>query len=327
MPCLAWGYLVFVMATWLAVFLGGDRWWPATVFLFSPRWFVSLPLMVMVPLAAWANRRSLMPLFAAAVIIFGPLMGLCLPLPQAKSVPGPVLRVLTCNVQTGDFNAAALSALIRDSGADIVALQECPPEFRIALPREWQSVQDGELVVLARYPLQKSGSLQALHPPHQWPRTCLLQCVITVPWGKVAFNTVHLPSPRYGLQTILDRTTLFSLSRKGLLIEETAHRKRVAREAQRAVAQSPLPVIVAGDFNMPADSTIYRDVWGRYANAFSEKGTGYGRTEFASMRGIKVGVRIDHILAGNGLGIRVCETGPDVGSDHLPLIADIGGHR
>jgi endonuclease/exonuclease/phosphatase (EEP) superfamily protein YafD len=96
---------------------------------------------------------------------------------------------------------------------------------------------------------------------------------------------------------------------------------------QQAVSLSSLPVIVAGDFNMPADSTIYREVWGRYLNAFSEKGTGYGRTVFESMRGIKVGVRIDHILAGNGLGIRVCETGPDVGSDHLPLIADIGGQK
>ena len=269
-----------------------------------------------------------MPLFAAAFIIFGPIMGFCLPLSTSKDRPGPVLRVLTCNLQTGDYDAAALSALIRDCGADIVALQECPPELKVAMPKGWQTVQEGELAILSRYPLLKGGVQQALHPPHQWPRTSLLQCIVTVPWGKLAFNTVHLPSPRYGLQTILDRATLFSLSRKGLLIEETRHRRRVAQEVQRAISLSSLPVIVAGDFNMPADSRIYREVWGHsYHNAFSEKGTGYGRTEFASMRGIKVGVRIDHILAGNGLGIRVCEPGPDVGSDHLPLIADVGGQK
>ena len=268
-----------------------------------------------------------MPLLAAALIIFGPIMGICLPLTKDKGMPGPVFRVLTCNLQTGDYNAAALSTLIRECGADIVALQECTPELKIDLPKEWQTVQDGELAILSRYPLQKSGVKQAFHPPHQWPRTTLLQCIVSVPWRKLDFNTVHLPSPRYGLQTILARTTLFSLSRKDLLIEETAYRRRVSQEMQQAVSLSSLPVIVAGDFNMPADSTIYREVWGRYLNAFSEKGTGYGRTVFESMRGIKVGVRIDHILAGNGLGIRVCETGPDVGSDHLPLIADIGGQK
>jgi endonuclease/exonuclease/phosphatase family metal-dependent hydrolase len=254
-------------------------------------------------------------------------MGICLSATKDKGMPGPVFRVLTCNIQTGEYNAAALSTLIRECGADIVALQECTPELRIDLPKGWQTVQDGELAILSRYPLQKSVVQQVIHPPHQWPRTTLLQCIVTLPQGKLAFNTLHLPSPRYGLQTVLDRTTIFSLSRKKLLIEETAHRRRVSQGMQQAVSLSSLPVIVAGDFNMPADSTIYREVWGRYLNAFSEKGTGYGRTAFESIRGIKVSARVDHILAGNGLGIRTCETGPDVGSDHIPLIADIDGQK
>jgi vancomycin resistance protein VanJ len=320
---LAWSYLLFVALIWFVVSIGGDRWWPATVFLFCPRWLVVLPLPFLLPPVIRGNRHCLLPLSLGAIIVFGPLMGMCLPFGKIKHSPGPLLRILTCNLQAGDFNSKALSALIHECSADIVTLQECPRELRLDVPKGWQTAQDGELAVLSRYPLHKIRSIQALHPPHKWPRTCLLQCTITVPWGDLSFNTVHLPSPRYGLQSVLDRTTVFSLSRKGLLIEETAHRRHVSKEVQQAISASSLPVVVAGDFNMPTDSTIYRDVWGRYSNAFSKTGAGYGRTEFASMHGIKVGVRIDHILVGNGLGVRVCETGPDVGSDHLPLIADI----
>ena len=42
------------------------------------------------------------------------------------------------------------------------------------------------------------------------------------------------------------------------------------------------------------------------------------------VHGISVRVRIDHVLTGAGLVPRVCEVGPDVGSDHLPVIADVG---
>ena len=35
------------------------------------------------------------------------------------------------------------------------------------------------------------------------------------------------------------------------------------------------------------------------------------------------GVRIDHVLTGDGWRCRRCWVGPDVGSDHLPLLADL----
>jgi endonuclease/exonuclease/phosphatase (EEP) superfamily protein YafD len=89
------------------------------------------------------------------------------------------------------------------------------------------------------------------------------------------------------------------------------------------IARLTRPVIVAGDFNMPADSDIYRENWQGYANAFSKAGFGYGWTVRGGHRGIVIGARIDHILTDGGMRVLRCETGPDVGSDHLPLIADI----
>lgn len=320
----SWCYLALVVLLWLAIIIGGDRWWLATVILFSPRWIFSLPLVMLLPLAAWRNRKSLFPLLISALILFGPFMGMNLPWRKGDASGRTVLRILTCNLNAGNFSTPALLSLILDTQADIVALQECPRQLNLGLPSEWHTAQDGELAVLSRYPLATAKAVHILHRPHKWPRTSLLQCVVQAPGGDVMFTTVHLPSPRYGLQTILDRTTLINLPRRRLLIDETAYRRQASQAAERAIAASlPMPAIVAGDFNMPVDSTIYRTVWKGYTNAFSETGLGYGWTELAAIRGVKIGVRIDHVLTGVELVPLVCQTGPDIGSDHLPLIADI----
>jgi len=116
---------------------------------------------------------------------------------------------------------------------------------------------------------------------------------------------------------------LISLKRKKLLIDETEYRRQKSREIAAIVAALPSPKVVAGDFNMPAESTIYRKYWSGYQNVFSMRGTGYGWTERASVRGIPVWFRIDHILVNEDLKPLICRIGPDVGSDHLPVISDI----
>jgi len=320
----SWGYLFSVVILWLVMYFGGDRWWPATLVLFGPRWFAALPLVVLIPLVVYKNVLLLFPLLAAAAIVFGPFMGLCLPTLNARPLSGPVLRVLTCNIHSGSYNAQKLSSLIRDSRADIVALQECPRNPGFEVPPGWQSVREGELMILSRFPLKSGISKQSLHPPHKWPRTSLLHCVVQAPGGDLNFCTVHLPSPRYGLQAILDRRTLLRPSRKGLLISETLHRLRTTHEVSSALAALTGPVVVAGDFNMPMDSTLYRETWSGYTNAFSAAGLGYGWTVWGGPRGLEFGARIDHVLVGAGLDVLLSETGPGVGSDHMPLIADVG---
>ncbi len=316
-------YVILALAVWAAVLFTGDRWWLATLILFGPRWILSLPLVILVPLAFWKNRRQLITLLIGALVVFGPFMGFCLPLRAVWSDTGPAIRVLTCNLQAGEFDGVALSYVVMTTGVDIVALQECHLNLTKSAPKNWQVVQAGELAILSRYPLRAGNSVQSFHPPHQWPRTTLLHCIVQTPEGDLSFCTVHLPSPRYGLQTVLDRTTLLSFSRRSLLNEEIAHRQSTSQKIQQVIASLPQPVIIAGDFNMPADSPVFRKFWGGYENAFSRTGFGYGMTEVAVIQGIEFRVRIDHILTGEGLDSRSCWVGPSVGSDHLPLIAEI----
>jgi len=321
--CCCWGYLGVVLCFWLVVVLAGDRHWLATLLLFGPRWLLGLPLLVLVPLALVLCRRLILPLAAAALVVAVPLLGLQVPLGHPSPATGPVLRVLTCNIDVARCDREALAALIRDSSADLVALQESPREMRDGLPAGWHRLQQGELTIYSRYPLRSLGHLEALHPPHRWPRASLLDCRVTLPGGELSFATVHLPSPRYGLSSVLDRRTLLSPARSALLERELAHRREVADQVQRALEVLPKPLLVAGDFNTPPDSTLYRRYWSTYANAFSERGTGYGWSMRAKVRRIGFGLRIDHILCGSGLAVRSCALGPSIGSDHLPLIADL----
>ena len=85
----------------------------------------------------------------------------------------------------------------------------------------------------------------------------------------------------------------------------------------------PEPKILAGDFNMPVESTIYRRYWSRYRNAFTWAGTGFGYSKQTEIRGYVYGTRIDHILTDGHWRALRCYLGPDLGSDHLPLVADL----
>ena len=42
--------------------------------------------------------------------------------------------------------------------------------------------------------------------------------------------------------------------------------------------------ILAGDFNLPVDSAIYREYWSGYRDAFSDAGWGFGYTEWPRVR-------------------------------------------
>ena len=122
---------------------------------------------------------------------------------------------------------------------------------------------------------------------------------------------------------MLDRHTVVNPSQKYILNRELESRRRQAEELAQWMEQFRGPLIIAGDFNMPSDSVIYRSCWGPYTNAFSQAGLGFGRTRWISMRGVTFGVRIDHILTNEHWRPQSCWVGPDVGSDHLPVIADL----
>lgn len=319
----AWSYLAITLAALALMYLTGDRWWPGTLMLFGPRWLLVPPLFVLFSLALWRRPKLLIPLLLAATIVVGPFMGLEWSFSEAKVPRGHVVRILTCNVRAGNFDPQALAQLIREKEIDLVALQECPPSVKLDLPPGWHIAQTGVIAIMSRFEIKAAEPHLDRHPPHVWPRHSLLPCTVHTPQGSFLFHSVYLPSPRYGLQNILDRKTGIDPRKADLLTSETENRRNVARNVRDALRMERHPVILAGDFNMPVESTIYRETWSDFANAFSLVGKGYGWTFRDRPYGLPLDVRIDHILTANGATPLTCEIGPDIGSDHLPVIADI----
>ena len=67
-----------------------------------------------------------------------------------------------------------------------------------------------------------------------------------------------------------------------------------------------------------AEHPLYRRDWAGYTNAFSRTRWGPGHTMFTR----RIGLRIDHLLAGAGWRPERCRVGPEVGSAHRPLVAE-----
>ena len=79
------------------------------------------------------------------------------------------------------------------------------------------------------------------------------------------------------------------------------------------------PLVVAGDFNLPPESRVFRRHWGDLTDAFGAAGFGFGSSKHTSWHG----VRIDHILYNRSWTCEWCGVGPALGSDHSPVIAHL----
>ena len=88
----------------------------------------------------------------------------------------------------------------------------------------------------------------------------------------------------------------------------------------REPGTEPDRIVVAGDFNLPVESAIYRANWGDLRNAFSNCGRGFGHTKFTSL----FGIRIDHVLTSDPWRCADARVLPSpYGGDHAPLVVDL----
>ena len=97
-------------------------------------------------------------------------------------------------------------------------------------------------------------------------------------YGNIAFNGIHLPTARFGILNMLDRKMGINPFKTDVLTREGKNRWHVAKQAREAVNNQNLPTIIAGDFNMPVESPLYRVSWDDLNNAFDSAGRGYNKS-------------------------------------------------
>ena len=293
--------------------------WLVTLFLFSPRWVVALPLLLLVPFTLLLRWR-LTPIYLIhAFIIVIPILGFQLP----RRSPDPAdetrtLRVLTCNVGGGTLDDRQLIRLIHDNRIDVLMLQECTQVVSEPLFQKlgWQRRQVHHIVigsplelsaprVLGRQSEDKLRAVAGIGCELDWP-----------PGSRIQLASLHLPTFRPALEKLQH----LDFDQGPVAIEQLAQMRRVlSRQIVDVIDDSELPTIVAGDFNVPVESACYRDLWNHFQNAFSIAGSGLGYTKYTRFHG----VRIDHVLADRNWTVLDVRVGPDLGGDHRPVIAEL----
>jgi vancomycin resistance protein VanJ len=326
-------YFAVSLAVWLVMRYLGDRWWAATVgLLFGPRWIWLLPLGLLLPLALVKKRWGpLWALLAAGWIALVPFMGLCVPWrmvvarPSSPSNPQPQhLRILTCNMHMRALDASAMAQFIRATNPDIVVLQEWTSPYNAALfgGGNWHERRNGELCIASRYPIRSASMIDR----HWKDPGAAAAYEIDTPGGPVELVNVHLDSPHHQFDHVLH----FSSAGPAEVQANSDARMKQSQFLSEWAAQQEVGVIIAGDFNTVQESFIFRDAWSNFTDAFSLAGWGFGRSyssagwSFGSNFHARVTTaRIDHVLTDSKWRCLRCWVGPDVGSPHRPLVADL----
>ena len=325
-----WGYLAALLGLWGLLAFASDRWWVATVAMYGPRWVWGLPGLPLLLIALLARRRGVwVPLFLAGLVVLFPVMRLCLPWRplvsrDAASTAQPLsLRVLTCNVDQASLDPRAFAGLLEEVRPDVVACQAWTSRHEQIVfgkergPGHWYVKRDGELLLASRYPI--TAAERVLGGPFTAGDGSFARFEVSTPAGAVQVFNIHLASPRDALQAVIAHKWGGRGGVERHVERHVARRGDQSATASRHVAAAGGLALVLGDFNTPADSTVYRRDWSGLTNAFSHAGFGFGNTHFTR----RTGVRIDHVLAGDGWRVRRCWVGPNVGSAHRPIIADV----
>jgi endonuclease/exonuclease/phosphatase (EEP) superfamily protein YafD len=220
---------------------------------------------------------------------------------------------MTYNAGAGHTTPEALVRLIGESDADIVGLQEIGDFHVAAIERELGAEYSYRVLygyglaagigLMSRYPIlhheQFSGTYDFLP---------FLRVVIDYHGQPITIIVVHPPMP------LLDRAGYHIRSDYDFAVFSQ-------------MAQDGQPTLLIGDLNTTDRSDQYRRLKAAgLDDAFREMGIGFGHTWPTTGRYPPIPlplIRIDYIWYNAHFRVARAWVGPDSGSDHLPVLADL----
>jgi len=320
----AWSSVAAMVAAWAMVSLLGDRVWWALPFLFGPRWVAGALFVGVLP-ACWLARRTAVRAGALMLVVFCfGILDLRLGVGRLEPGGSAVLRLMELNAGAGSSGgpkAETILAAIEQERPDLVVVAECGAPLMEALEAMdgWQTRRSSTSLCLAsRHTVLSWEERDPMDFWREGGAGAIARATISTPSGVVRVGLLHLETPRDALDNYADLSTIPTLG--NVTRQNMAQRERESQVARAWLfTGEALPTIVAGDLNLPIESAIYRRHWSDLRNAFSRSGIGLGSTK----RTRRWGIRIDHVLTTEHFATRWARLGQDVGSDHLPLVAEL----
>lgn len=312
-------YAAGVVAVLVLLRFASDSWWPASLILFGPRWVWGLPLVLLVPLAAWKTRIALPLLAVCAVLWAWPIMGLNVAFGSAGggAKQAGVLRVMSFNIG-GPVNPSGVEQVLATIDPDVAVFQECSERLdEGSLKSKGWFVELGHgMCIVSKLPIKKSEMEERSVMEDRTGAGKVMMYTLDFNGRDIMLFNLHLETIREGLEGLRSR----KLAGASAMEANIAQRDNESQRARANADKTTIPLVLAGDFNLPAESAIYRRWWSGFDDAFSATGFGYGRTKFTPL----FGIRIDHVLytpAWKVEGFRVGDGLP--GFDHRPIVAEL----
>jgi endonuclease/exonuclease/phosphatase (EEP) superfamily protein YafD len=252
---------------------------------------------LLVGIAIVAVARSLAPQwFDPALVIL--LLDLIVVAPGMRGAPadhaGKRVRILLSNVLTSNTHYDRIEALVAETKPDVIGLVEPDATWfsHLALPgytrMEVPHLGNFGIALYARGTL--TGGAEYLGTSYP---TIVAQVDVGARFTMVLTHPMPPMSAR---------------SRDEQFAQFEAIHDRIA----------PMqPVVIAGDFN----ATPWSKPFAVIANGLCDTRNGY-QGSFPTSSAI-IRIPIDHVLVTCGVGVHDRWVGPDVGSDHLPVIVDL----
>jgi endonuclease/exonuclease/phosphatase family metal-dependent hydrolase len=242
--------------------------------------------------------------------------------------------LLTFNVNSGFFGVPGIVKQITACLPDVVLIQEgqfgggeLVQRLREFYPYVHASTQ---FAIASRFQIREATDPERLkyYGRDRSPR--FMRYLLETPLGPIALFSVHPISPRGALHVHRFRDALH-LFRTGALFagdpekdlgSNTGLRKLQIAAVAELAASEKVPVLIAGDTNLPNLSVTLRTNLGRYDDAFRTAGSGFGYT-FPAKHPF---LRLDRVLAGPELHFTSFRLGCVGVSDHLCVVTEIERH-
>lgn len=263
------------------------------------QWMFLVGLVFACTITVFNDRRR--ALWLLALPLFWMTAAKPAPDDEYEKIPSAnVLTVVTFNVHMGNHDTTTLARWLAETKPDVLVLHEVSPEyakgldaitdypFRYLVPRN----DPFGMAVLSRFPLVQAQTVE--------DGDGLRHILTQLDWsGQPIRLTAWHPMPP---------------------ISQYAHTKRnyQLQTLAKAARASGQPAIVAGDLN----ATPWSNAFSKLDQAGLRRATGLTPTWPAIGYGW-IGIPIDHVLVTQQWSVVQREVGPNLGSDHLPVIVRI----
>jgi endonuclease/exonuclease/phosphatase family metal-dependent hydrolase len=255
-------------------------------------------------------------------------MGLVLP-GLRPPVRGKTVRVLSYNVDTGNARREELLARVDALRPDIVLFQESwSPALCAGLRSRYTHVECiSQFVIASRFAILDRTDPEPVEHFGRRRSARFMRYRLDSSLGELAVYSVHPISPRGAVRLpqwseVTRRSGGPFWRAESEILNNALLREEQAAAVVALARREQVPVLIAGDTNLPGLSAALHRHFSEYRDGFARASWGFGYT-YPARRPF---LRLDRMMVGAPLDFADFQVGCPDASDHLCIVGDVFRH-